>query len=374
MSLNKTILMIATIVFMVILHGCFTIITVTQPGSAATGEQIVVQIQVQLDATDDTPHYGIVGVMLPTSWAVDSVYFSGDVGPDYCTFLHPDSVDGDPGGQVDYWTDSLEARYPSPANMEWRVYQSSQPWNKPSTSPENWSVDLTINMTVGNQTGDFDLSYFVTDAAMDFSDPTWYSINEGNTITVGVIPVELVSFNSSVTPDGVKLNWMTATETNNQGFDIERSEDGTTFTKIGYVPGNGTSTEVHRYSFIDNSKFTGNNVVYYRLKQIDFDGTFTYSNVVNVDANGVNEFKLNQNYPNPFNPSTNIEYSLPVSGNVSLVVYDNLGKEVARLVNENKVAGNYNVEFDASNLPSGIYFYKLTSGKFSETKKMILLK
>ena len=374
MFTRKTILMITAVVFMVILHGCFTIITVVQQSSAVNGEQIVVQVQVKLDGTDDGLHYGIFGVMLPTSWAVDSVYFSGDVGPDYCTFLHPDSSDGDPGGQVDYWTDSLEARYPSPGNMEWRVYQSSQPWNKPSASTEDWFVDLTINMTVGNQEGNFDLSYFATDGAMDFSDPTWYSINEGNTITISsTVPVELASFTSAVTSTGIVLDWTTATETNNQGFDIERSTDGTTFSNIGNVPGNGTSTEVHRYSFVDNSGFAGN-AAYYRLKQIDFDGSFTYSSVINVLVNGVKEFKLTQNYPNPFNPSTKIAYSVPVSGNVSMVIYDNLGEEVATLVNENKAAGTYNVEFDASSLPSGIYFYSLTSGNFTETKKMILLK
>jgi hypothetical protein len=360
-------------VLAIVLSGCFTIVLVTQPGTGMVGESIFVKVDVVLDGTEANAKCGIVGIMLPNNWNVDSVFFVGDSISDYCIFLDPDSIDCNPGGQVDFWTDTLEGRYPSGPDMEWRVYQSSQQWVK--NDPADWNVSLTIEMTIGSPEGSFDLSYFVTNAGLDFSDPTWWDINEGNSITVsGIIPVELSSFAGMATQDGIKLDWTTATETNNRGFDIERATDGKSFTKIGFVQGHGTSTERNDYSFVDQSSYENNSVVSYRLKQIDFDGSFGYSDVVDVVYEVPVDFSLGQNYPNPFNPSTKIVYTLPVNGVVSLIVYDNLGTEVVNLVNEVKVAGRYEVEFSAANLSSGIYFYRLTVGNFVDTKKMLLLK
>ncbi len=145
------------------------------------------------------------------------------------------------------------------------------------------------------------------------------------------------------------------------------------------MAGNGTSTEVHSYSFTDQNPVDGKS--YYRLKQIDFDGSFEYSNIVEVDLTLPIVFSLEQNYPNPFNPSTKIKYSIPnvtlsgVEGSrVILKVFGILGNEVETLVNEDKPAGNYEVNFDASKLSSGVYFYQLQAGSFVETKKMILLR
>jgi uncharacterized protein YceK len=180
---RKTISFIGFVTLAIILSGCFTILLVTQPGAGMVGEAILVEIEVQLVDEDANEKCGIVGIMLPTSWVVDSVYFTGDVGPDYCIFLHPDSVDCTPGGQMDFWADTLERRYPSGPDMEWRVYQSSQGWNKPSGTPD-WFVDLFIEMTIGDQNGDFDLSYFVSNSGLDFTDSTWFDIDEGNTIRV----------------------------------------------------------------------------------------------------------------------------------------------------------------------------------------------
>jgi hypothetical protein len=193
------------------------------------------------------------------------------------------------------------------------------------------------------------------------------------------------------------LNWITATELNNSGFEIERSLSPTPslregaleqsgWSRIGFVNGNGTSSEVHNYSFADESPAAGKS--YYRLKQIDFDGSFEYSNAVEVDFNLPIEFSLEQNYPNPFNPSTKIKYSIPnvtlsassraeskdEGSRVILKVFGILGNEIATLVNEEKPAGNYEVNFDASKLSSGVYFYKLQAGNFIETKKMILIR
>ena len=141
---------------------------------------------------------------------------------------------------------------------------------------------------------------------------------------------------------------------------------------IGFVPGYGTTVERHSYSFTDDNVSSG--PYQCRLKQIDFDGTFIYSNIVEVEIISPSEYQLYQNYPNPFNPSTVISYQIPISSNVTLKIYDALGNEVVTLVNEYRPAGSYAIEFSQVNLPSGIYFYKLSSSDFVETKKMILLK
>ncbi len=192
-----------------------------------------------------------------------------------------------------------------------------------------------------------------------------------------VVPVELTSFAATVNEGNVSLNWATATETNNQGFDIERKLANSEFQKIGYVSGYGTSTESHSYTFTDKNISAGNYT--YRLKQVDYDGTFEYSNEINVDVTVPLEFALDQNYPNPFNPSTTINFRLATDSKVSLKIFNVLGQEVETLINGNQAAGSHQVEFDASLLNSGVYFYRLeanSSGgnKFVDVKKMILNK
>lgn len=185
------------------------------------------------------------------------------------------------------------------------------------------------------------------------------------------IPVELVSFSADVTGSGVHLNWMTATEVNNSHFEVERSTDNISFAKIAAVNGNGTTSEPQYYSFVDNNISTG--TYYYRLKQVDYDGSFNYSNVVEAEI-AIVDFTLHQNYPNPFNPSTKISYQLPAKSFVQIKVYDMLGKEVAVLVNQELDAGSYTVDFDASSLSSGTYIYRLQAGEFNSTRKMVYLK
>ena len=186
------------------------------------------------------------------------------------------------------------------------------------------------------------------------------------------IPVELTNFSANTNNGLVVLNWATATETNNQGFEVQRRTAETEYSSIGFVEGHGTTTETHNYSFTDRNAQAG--VTYYRLKQVDYDGTFEYSPVVEVNIAAPLAFNLEQNYPNPFNPSTNIVYSIPENGNVRLSVYNVVGEEVALLVNETKAAGNYTIEFNASNLPSGVYLYKLQAANSVQTRKMMLLK
>ena len=187
----------------------------------------------------------------------------------------------------------------------------------------------------------------------------------------GVVPVELSSFSANVNGTDVNLTWSTATETNNNGFEVQR-KSGSEFVTIGFVRGKGTTTEIQNYSFTDSKLSIGS--YSYRLKQVDFDGSFEYSSVVNVDLTAPTVFALEQNYPNPFNPSTLISYSIPQNSFVTLKVYDIIGNEVATLVNQTQSAGKYDVRFDASNLSNGVYMYSIKTDNFSSTKKMILMK
>ncbi len=187
------------------------------------------------------------------------------------------------------------------------------------------------------------------------------------------IPVELSSFSTVANSDYVELNWTTATELNNSGFEILRStQNNNDWTNIGFVPGFGTSTETHSYSFTDNDISPGK--YFYRLKQIDFDGNYEFSIIVEVEVVQPFAFSLEQNHPNPFNPSTKINFQIPSASFVNLVVFDILGNEIATLVNEEMQAGSFEIEYNPARIPSGVYFYKLTTGDFVQTRKMILMK
>ena len=188
------------------------------------------------------------------------------------------------------------------------------------------------------------------------------------------LPVELTSFTALASAGKVNLNWTTASEINNSGFEIERSFDGNSFFTVGYVKGNGTTTEPRSYSFIDNIEANGTQTIYYRLKQVDYNGLFEYSDIVSVVFDLPTEYALGQNYPNPFNPSSKIKYSVPQNGLVSIIVYDLTGQVVAILLNEVKEAGNYELNFNAAGLSSGVYFYKMISENFTQVKKMSILK
>jgi len=186
------------------------------------------------------------------------------------------------------------------------------------------------------------------------------------------IPVELTSFSASAAGNNVILEWATATELNNLGFDVERSTPESVFEAVGFVAGSGSTTEERNYSFTDSNTPGGSYL--YRLKQIDFDGSFEYSDVVEVDVITPSVYSLEQNYPNPFNPSTSINYSIGEPGIVKLALYNLLGQEVKLLVNEFKETGPHTITFDASSLTSGSYFYTLEISHFKQTKKMVLAK
>jgi len=200
----------------------------------------------------------------------------------------------------------------------------------------------------------------------------------------GSLPIQLAGFSASVIEGGrVRLDWTTLTETNNYGFEVQKSlTSATAFETIpnSFIPGQGTTVEPHHYSYIDETSIAG--TWYYRLKQMDLDGTIHYSEPIQIDVlTGVDNergtatgFTLAQNYPNPFNPSTSIAYSIPSTQHVTLRVYDLLGKEVANLVDAIQRAGTHVITWDASGVAGGVYFYRLTSGSTVETRSLVLLK
>jgi len=231
--------------------------------------------------------------------------------------------------------------------------------------------------------GDFNAYYHsVNDLLIHYNQPYFLKMSKlsfGTVATLAemfeIVPVELLAFTASINNSDVQLLWSTASELNNRGFEIERSiNDPNNFVTIGFVDGKGSSTEINYYSFTDKPQLSGVNQLYYRLKQVDFDGTFTYSDVINISYDVPVEFVLSQNFPNPFNPLTRISFFIPKESFVSLKVYDFLGREVSTLVYEMRTVGSYELSFDASNLPSGTYFYTLIADNYSSTKKMILLK
>jgi hypothetical protein len=193
----------------------------------------------------------------------------------------------------------------------------------------------------------------------------------------GTLPVELTSFTVESVNSGVELKWVTATEVNNHGFKVEKKSTDS-WQEIGFVPGHGNSNSPKHYSYIDNDAVNGSNFQY-RLKQVDNNGNIKYSGIVKINL-APSEFELAQNYPNPFNPSTSIKYSIPKKSFVTLAVYDMLGREVNSLVSGVKDQGSYNVEFNGSSLPSGVFIYRLEiapedGGKtLIAVKKLILLK
>ncbi|MDX2129021.1 MAG: T9SS type A sorting domain-containing protein, partial [Chloroherpetonaceae bacterium] len=227
--------------------------------------------------------------------------------------------------------------------------------------------------TSSANTGTFDSPSVVQSGMTGFSEFTI-----GADGAINPLPVELSAFTGARSANGILLTWTTASEKNNSGFEVQRNTEQGEWKALGFVKGKGTTTEAQSYSFIDRSV---SGKVTYRLKQIDFDGKFELHPTIEVDAGLPNTYALNQNYPNPFNPSTTIGYQLPVAGAVSLKVYDVLGREVSTLVNASQAAGSYQANFNASNVSSGVYFYRLevrSTGSqtvnFMQTKKMVLVK
>ena len=252
--------------------------------------------------------------------------------------------------------------------------------------------DLTLCISSGTAPGTYAVPFGSNDPVLDL-DRTGLSSGDigGVTFYVGAksasaLPVQLTSFAASLVNNIVQLNWQTATEVNNYGFEVERQEargNRQKWEKIGFVQGHGNSNSPKEYAFTDNlvlahnlnlDPATAGGHLQYRLKQIDFDGKFEYSNVVEVNVDAPAKLVLYQNSPNPFNPSTEIKFALPKLSNVELSIYNMLGEKVVTLANGMMNAGEHKVAFNASNLTSGVYLYKLTTDNNASIKKMILMK
>ncbi len=188
------------------------------------------------------------------------------------------------------------------------------------------------------------------------------------------VPVELISFEGRIENNKIILNWQTASELNNRGFEIEKSLDKKVWFNIGFVEGNGTTTESNYYSFIDDEIISGTQ--FYRLKQINIDGSFEYSEIIEINTDlTITTFQLFQNYPNPFNASTIINYQTPLKSLINISLYDIKGEKILELVNEEKDTGLYHTTLENLTLPSGIYFVSMITSKgYSNVKKLILIK
>ena len=258
-------------------------------------------------------------------------------------------------GDITGWTTSSNAPFDTPSSANIALT---------SSAADGWYYSGSVN-------GDLytTRSTLMTTSNWNITTTAYHNLT-GN-ISYDLLPVELSSFTATENGNIIELKWRTETEVNNYGFEIQRSTDGLSWDKIGFVPGSGNNNAPKDYSFTDQS--LPNGILYYRLKQKDLDGKFEYSKVISLNPNVASDVVLYQNYPNPFNPTTKIEYFLPISSHVSLIVYDLLGREIVTLKNDYEIAGKHSVEFNGTNLSSGIYFYVLNTDNFTISKKMSIL-
>lgn len=262
------------------------------------------------------------------------------------------------------WTDVDNLDFTSPiTNSSLGALDGNASANRTSISYVLTGLSISNNSSFWIRWLDFDVSGSDDGLAIDD-----FSIDQTN------LPVELTSFSASVNANLVNLKWETKTEVNNYGFEILRSaqKDNDIWTKIGFVEGHGNSNSPKHYKFIDNTVTNGK--YFYRLKQIDTDGKFEFSNKIEVDLNSPKTYSLGQNYPNPFNPSTKINYTLPEDSDVQLAVFTIEGELVRSLVSERQAAGFYSYEFNAEDLASGSYIYRLTANNLVQVRKMVILR
>jgi hypothetical protein len=299
------------------------------------------------------------------------LYYNTIIGTSTSATVGIENQNGNDGLQVvynaTYLQNNLALQFS--AEPEWLVAENIE-----GTVYNGNTIAVLLNfLTEGLDSGDYSIDFVINS-----NDPVNPEIIIPIAMKISsIVPVELSSFTAENIDNEVVLKWSTATETNNSGFEVERRQESkvkgqNNWEKISFVGGKGTSTEKTDYIFKD--KITEPGIYVYRLKQIDFDGTASYSYEVEVEVKGPKEFVLYQNYPNPFNPSTTIKFALPEKTNVELTVYNSLGEKVAEVFNGAMDEGYHEIEFRAESLSSGIYFYRLETDKFVNVKKMIVIK
>ncbi|MBL1153575.1 MAG: T9SS type A sorting domain-containing protein [Ignavibacteriota bacterium] len=191
-------------------------------------------------------------------------------------------------------------------------------------------------------------------------------------IDTSLIPVELINFSAEQIENKILLKWITATEINNYGFEILRSKNLTNWEIIGFVSGNGSTSSQSNYSFND-TELSGDRF-YYKLKQIDYNGSYEFSEIVTIDIY-INNYSLFQNYPNPANPTTTITFSIPQKTEIKMELFSIAGEKIKDILNEEKDKGIYKIDINLSNYASGIYFYQMsTKSGYTATKKITLIK
>ncbi len=344
------------------------------------GDNIISNDTLFYDPFDNMNNWTIAGPDGYNNWHIfDSDIANGDAIPEVGfqwdpvfigdSYLLSQIIPGTAGHNIriifnyyfDYWSNypTLRVAYTTDDGANY-----TNIWEKSFSGNYGPAVD-TILMT-GENNLRLALYYGGDSNDLDF----WY-VDDFTVEDLGIVPVELTSFNATANINNVILNWSTATETNNKGFEIQR-KNNSEFEKVGFINGKGTTSKTNSYTYTDNNLSNGKYI--YRLKQIDFDGSFNYSKEVEVNVLNPVKYSLEQNFPNPFNPTTNITYQVAEAGNVSIKVYDLVGNEVAVLLNDFKNPGNYSLTFNASNMASGVYFYTMKTNNFLMTKKLILLK
>ena len=280
-----------------------------------------------------------------------------------------ENLDGTDGLQVAY-----NAAYVS-NNLALKI--SADPdWLAANTTGGLLMNGTTTNLELTFNTEDYPLGNYSMDVIINSNDPAHLTTTIPVSMQIVSIPVELTSLTASTEQNEVVLNWSTATETNNRGFSIERKTSAAAWQEVGFANGAGTSSEPANYSFVDKELNAGKYT--YRLKQIDYAGSYEYSGEVEVEVTIPAVYSLTQNYPNPFNPATIIQYSVPEKSQVTISVYTSLGQLVKTIVSETAETGYHQVKFDASELTSGTYIYqfiaKSSSGSYIDSKKMLFVK
>ncbi|HSD63108.1 MAG TPA: FlgD immunoglobulin-like domain containing protein, partial [Ignavibacteriaceae bacterium] len=304
------------------------------------------------------------------------IYYKTVQGSSNSATVGIENFDGSDGLQVannaTYLESNLAVQFS--AEPEWLIAD-----NLSGTIYNGNSLAVILNFI----TEDLELGNYSLDVVVSSNDPDNPQWTIPVSMEVSEVPVELTSFTAENTSDVVILKWKTSTEKNNMGFEVERKisnnqSEVNQWVKIGYVKGNGTTTEPKDYSLKDNNLMSG--TIQYRLKQIDFNGSAHYSNKIEITVNNIpTEFALSQNYPNPFNPSTSIRYDIPVQSDVTINIYDGLGRLIRTLIDGVKEPGKYTLTWDGRNnynqsVASGFYICKIKAGKFINIKKMLMLK
>ena len=299
------------------------------------------------------------------AWAVGSfgsiIKYCGDPDTSYIDVGYPNGGERLRMGQniLIEWTgfgfDYVKIEYTTNGGSSWNLINENAPnsWNFNWLVPSEVSTDCLVRISSVNTSGVADISDFPFEI-------------------VNYVPVELNEFSCVSLGNSVLLEWQTETETNNRGFFIERKTQSNSWIQRGFIQGNGSTTEPHKYQFSDVDVANGN--YSYRIIQYDYDGSNKIIAESDVEVLLPLEFSLDQNYPNPFNPKTIIGFSIPEQKHICLKVFDVLGREILTLLDEKKPAGKYQIIMDAKNLQSGVYFYRLETGGIHITKKCVFLK